>query len=283
MSAYKIYLGSVVYRFIESCYHDCVIRLVQQCARDGIDIEVGQVRGDALISRSRSLMASAFLRSDADVLLTIDSDIWFRPEDALGLCQKALDYDMIGACYVTRSAQPQPAMLLPPGEQVLFMAATSPVEVPFISTGFMAVSRKPFEALRDTLPHCHQNWRGEGDQDRSFWPFYMPYTIPWPGGDVNMYLSEDWAFCQRARDAGFKVWLDPSIRLGHNGDVLLTLEDLVRPARPEPGPIGVRRQPDGRMEAGRLVPATPASPGIILPNGHNISDLPRAMRRRSGR
>ena len=93
-----------------------------------------------------------------------------------------------------------------------------------------------------TLPVCHESW-GES----SFWPFYLPYVVPWDG-DGHILLSEDWAFCQRAKDAGFPIWLDPSIRLAHHGDYAFTLEDLLRSAKPGPQPLSLRRHADGTLE-----------------------------------
>lgn len=237
----KIYLGSIVYRTVEVPHYDSMMRLRDFCAKNGIELVEGIVRGDALVERSRSIAASCFLRSDCDVMLSIDSDIWFRPVDAIALCQRALEKQIIGALYMTRSLNTQPALMLPE-EPVVFAPNAEPVEVPFISTGFMAVTKAPLEALRQTLPLCHESW-GE----TSFWPFYLPYVVPWPG-DGHVLLSEDWAFCQRAKDEGFSVWLDPSIRLSHHGDYGYTLEDLVRPSKPSPAPLALTRHSDGSLD-----------------------------------
>jgi GT2 family glycosyltransferase len=35
--------------------------------------------------------------------------------------------------------------------------------------------------------------------------------------EAGMYWSEDWAFSRLARQAGFKIWADPSITLVHRG------------------------------------------------------------------
>ena len=219
-----------------------MMRLRDFCSKNGIELEEGIVRGDALVERSRSIAASSFLRSDCDVMLSIDSDIWFRPIDAIALCQKALEKQIIGALYMTRNLNTQPALMLP-NEPVTFAADSEPVEVPFISTGFMAVTKAPFEVLRDTMPLCHESWG-----PTSFWPFYLPYVVPWPG-DGHILLSEDWAFCQRAKDAGFGIWLDPSIRLAHHGDYGYTLEDLLRSSKPSPVPVTLHRDSEGNLSA----------------------------------
>ena len=211
----------------------------------GIAFQEGFVIGDALVSRARSIAASDFLRSDCDVLLTIDTDIWFRAVDAIKLARKAEEYGIIAALYLTRGLHTQPALMLG-DETVVFAADSEPVEVPFASTGFMAVHRRVVEALAPTLPLCHQGWEDRG-QDTSFRPFYMPYVIP-SEAEGNIYLSEDWAFCQRAKEQGVKVWLDPSIRLGHYANVMLTLEDLVRPPKPSASPLALTRHSDGSLE-----------------------------------
>lgn len=240
----KLFLGSTVWRTEETGHSQSVRSLVRELDRRGIEFSDGTSVGDAAVDRSRSIVASSFLRSDADVLLTIDSDIWFRASDAIALCEKAFDHDIIGALYMTRSLNTQPAMMLP-DHPVSFEPDAFPVEVPFVPAGFTAMHRRVFEGLKDTLPLCHIGWNDRG-VDTSFWPFYMPFTIPWEG-DGHIYLSEDWAFCQRARDEGFKVWLDPSIRLGHIGSYMYTLEDLLRKPRPEAQPIKLHRQTDGEL------------------------------------
>src|SRR3990167_1513860 len=241
----KLFLGSVLYRNVEVAYAESMALLQRELDRRGIEFTYGAASGDALVSRSRSIVASAFMRSNADVLLTIDSDIWFRAQDAIALCEKAMDRHMIGAMYMTRSLQTQPALMLP-DEEVTFAAGIDPVSVPFISTGFMAVKKDVFRSISLALPLCHQGWNDRG-QDTSFWPFYMPFTIPWEG-DGHMYLSEDWAFCQRARDLGYKVWLDPSIRLGHMGQVMFTMEDLIRAPKPDAQPLKLVRSADGQLQ-----------------------------------
>ncbi len=37
-------------------------------------------------------------------------------------------------------------------------------------------------------------------------------------------IGEDQWFCGTARDAGYKVWIDPTIRVGHIGEYTFTKE-----------------------------------------------------------
>ena len=243
----KLFLGSIVYRSIEVPHHVSMIKLHELCYKRGIEVTDGVVRGDALVERSRSIAASAFLRSDCDVMLSVDSDIRFSAEAALAMCEKALQKDVVGGMYVTRSIRPQPALMLKDELPTLFASNAPMVEVQYLSTGFIATTKKPFQALADKLPLCHKTWGKE-----SFWPFYVPYVVEWPD-DGHILLSEDWAFCQRVKDAGFKLWLDPSIRLAHHGDYDFMLEDIIRPARKDPTPLRITRHAEGRIETEVLV------------------------------
>jgi len=234
----RIYYGEICYNSVDAAHHDAVISFALECQRRGIIVDRGVVTSDALVSRSRSIAASCFLRSKADVLLTIDSDIWFRAVDAIKLCEEALEYDFIAGLYLTRGLKKQSAHLLPLDRPVIFQDGSEPIEVRYISTGFTAVSRKGLEKTLEhsQLPLCHKGMNHLGS-DTSFWPLYMPFVVPDEGPEEHLYLSEDWAFCERAKRAGFKMWLDPTIRLGHVGHTMYTLEDLLRTVKPEPQPL----------------------------------------------
>jgi hypothetical protein len=43
-------------------------------------------------------------------------------------------------------------------------------------------------------------------------------------------LSDDYAFCRRARDAGFRIWLAPWVRTTHSGPAIFqgSLPDLAQ-------------------------------------------------------
>ena len=49
---------------------------------------------------------------------------------------------------------------------------------------------------------------------------YNPMLVSHPNGKKE-YLSEDWAFCERARRLGYQIWGDLDIPLGHSGAVTI--------------------------------------------------------------
>jgi hypothetical protein len=46
-------------------------------------------------------------------------------------------------------------------------------------------------------------------------PYFLPMVIP--EGDEFLYLGEDYAFCERARRCGYRIFADTTIRLQHIG------------------------------------------------------------------
>ncbi len=175
-------------------------------------------RGDALISRVRSRSVSQWLQdTDEDVFLMIDDDIAFKREDAAKVVDLARRTRSI-ACgaYPVRDGGHLACRTLVPGEKVGFGDGMEPMEIRWAATGFMAAHRDVCEQIAATMPICQNS----GGQD--FWPLFMPAILTGEDG-VSVYLSEDYAFCERARELGFKVWLDPSVGLIHYGQTPYTV------------------------------------------------------------
>jgi hypothetical protein len=174
-----------------------------------------------LISRVRSRAVSQWLQTtDEDVFLMIDDDIAFKREDAAKVVDLARQKRGI-ACgaYSVRDGGHLACRTLVPGERIRFGDEAEPMEIRWAATGFMAAHRDVIEAIAATMPICQNN----GGQD--FWPLFMPAVITGED-DVSIYLSEDYAFCQRAKDLGFEVWMDPSVGLIHYGQFPYTVWNM---------------------------------------------------------
>src|SRR5690606_20314634 len=93
------------------------------------------------------------------------------------------------------------------------------------------------------LPVCNQRFGS------LLVPYFQPLVVPEPGGFWS--LSEDYAFCERARRVGFSVVADTRIRLWHVGAYRYGWEDAGSgkdrygdylfhpPEHPAPGGAGV--------------------------------------------
>lgn len=214
----KAYLSTCVWRDIDA---PTVMAVLSCLRRQDVEFTWGVSQGDSLISRSRSEQATKFLLTPAlgEVLLFVDSDIIFTDEDAVQLVTDCANgYSVIGGFYVTRNAQlPRPAVRLKVATPALNLGekGQKPVEIIYASTGFMAIHRKVLEDIAKDLPLCHT-----GDKSEMY-PFFVAGPYKHKEGSGTGYgwefLSEDWNASQLARDKGYKIWLQPSILLGHMG------------------------------------------------------------------
>ena len=179
--------------------------------------------GDALIDRARGKVATRFLeRPEYEVLMFIDDDILFDPLDAVLLAKDVYEggFDIVGGAYVKKQkTQTNLAIkLLDDNKALKFGKEGGIYECRMVSTGFMAISRRVIEEMvkREVVHKC------AGD----FYPFFMPEER-FMDGYWN-YLSEDWAFCERARDLGFKVHVDTRIMLKHAGRYEYDQDDMLK-------------------------------------------------------
>lgn len=228
----SVFIGSSIWRTVEPLHMRSLVPLL----RDNYYGYYPQV-GDALIERARGISATYFLRhTKGDVHLSLDSDIVeFTKESIDQMCEQAVEYGIVGACYITRSTMRTfPTSQLENGIKVLFANDPTPVPIQWAATGCLAVHRRVFEAMAETMPLLH-----EPDNERAFYPFYqtMIYDDPASG---KILLSEDYAFCQRAKDLGFQTYLNPAVRVGHMGQFMHRMEDLVQEIL-EPQPIAITR------------------------------------------
>jgi AmiR/NasT family two-component response regulator len=62
----------------------------------------------------------------------------------------------------------------------------------------------------------------------------------------GIFLSEDYAFCENARKVGVKAYIDTGIQLGHIGEYVYTLKDVVEHQQ--------KLKAEAEAEAKKLVP-----------------------------
>lgn len=192
---------------------------------------------DALIGRSRSIMCTEFLATDADVMVIIDDDIVFDPGDFWKIVEGAREtHGIYGGAYVTRSLEPHLSSRAYPGTTLDFHRTPHrrPAEMQYLATGFFAFHRDVMEAM--TTAEFEDAWGKhrtplvELGADRPFYPVFSPFVCREGGSPGRLhYLSEDWAFCNRARQLGIGVWVDQSIILAHMGLYPFTVGDLNSP------------------------------------------------------
>jgi hypothetical protein len=199
-------------------------------AMGDLDLRFVTLANEALISRGRNSIATKFLESDCEYLLSIDSDIEFPASAVERLV--AHDKDVIAAPYTIKGTPRLWTVRFIEGMMPPFLEGVLPVR--YVSGGFVLVKRRVFEALADDAPR----YFNKGQWHRNFYQPYVHEVIP---GEPE-YLPEDWAFCQRARDKGFEVFCDFDIELTHwgmNGYTMPTVDGRL-PSHPAVERLGDR-------------------------------------------
>jgi hypothetical protein len=191
------------------------VRFTVQARDWGIDWTLDTLVNESLIPRGRNaLVARAMANPLATHVMFVDSDIMFEPADVLALVQE--DVEVIGGGYPKKNL-PIDYVINP---SVDGFQDEGKIEVMRLGTGFLLIKRHVFSRIAEASPHL--KYVDDCGLDPSLNPYLYAYFDCGlvPGHDV--YMSEDWMFCNRWRDLGGKVYLSKRFALGHVGAFLFS-------------------------------------------------------------
>ena len=278
---HKLFIATPMYGGMATgMYTKSSIDLARVCTQLGIECHFHYIFNESLIQRARNYLADEFLRSDCTKLMFIDADIDFNPMDVLALA--ALDKDIIGAPYPKKCvawervaeatklglAEPNPTQLerfigdyvFNPVPGTTQIKIDEPTEVLETGTGFLMIDRKAFEkwqaAYPDKMYLPDHNRTEHFNGSRKIGLFFDCIVDP----KTQRYLSEDYYFCQTAREAGMSVWLCPWMQLKHVGTFIFggSLRDLAHLDAVKSGRVAPTALNPVEGVTASLGPATPA-------------------------
>lgn len=207
-------------------------RMAQDAVRHGVDLQMGSICGCSILPRARNLLVQDMLESDCDYLLFIDSDINFDPSDVFRLMVWAQDPQkgIIAGVPRVRSSEEVYIAKLEENNGELTLNGHGLVRAERVATAFMLIQRK---VLTD-MAGAHPEWKFYDIRTHRDMFALFNYEVT-PEG----FKGEDYLFCDRVRELGYEVWIDPSIQLGHMGvqeyegffgrDILFPMIASVRP------------------------------------------------------
>ena len=176
------------------------------CADEGIDVGYLVVEGEAAITRGRSNLAATFLREHHDTLAFIDADIHIEPADFLKLLR--LNKPIRGAAVCLKTPDHSESLnVYKDGDRIKRAdMPAEPFEVDLLGGAVMLIERDVIEKLSEFEELKYED------------------PINGPGAHIfselifeGALLSEDFAFCHRARGIGYGVWCDPIVICSHFG------------------------------------------------------------------
>ena len=178
---------------------------------------VWRVGGYAAIDQGRNQMATDALRAGFEETMWIDADIDFHPDAVDRL--RAHRLPIVCGIYPQKGKRALACHILPGTRQMVFGEGGGLVELLYGATGFMLVERRVYEQMQRKLglPVCNERFGA------AMVPFFQPLVQGYEDG--HWYLAEDYAFCQRARECGYRIMADTGVRLWHIGSYAFGWED----------------------------------------------------------
>lgn len=150
-----------------------------------------------------TVLTTFFLKSDADTLLMVDTDMIFKPDTLNRLRDDPAgwDYDVLSALSVTRRRPFYPIVLRLKADGTSYECVKDAIDgkiidVDSVGTGFTLIRRTVFDKIKTAT-----------DIDKWFFDFGQ-------GG-----LGEDTQFCQRAKAVGARIGVHTGISIGHRGPI----------------------------------------------------------------
>jgi hypothetical protein len=178
---------------------------------------VRRVPGYSAIDQGRNQMATDALRDGFEETMWIDSDVGFHPDAVDRL--RSYRLPIVCGIYPKKAKRELACHVMPGTQRIIFGQEGGLTEILYGGTGFLLVHRDAYAEIQRQLrlPSCNDRW------GRPMIPFFQPMVKPHLDG--HWYLAEDFAFCQRARQCGFKIMADTTIRLTHYGSYGYTWEE----------------------------------------------------------
>jgi hypothetical protein len=55
-------------------------------------------------------------------------------------------------------------------------------------------------------------------------PWFKIREVEWDDVDFSVNMGEDYSWCEGAKDAGFKIWVDPTVKVKHHKETIYVVE-----------------------------------------------------------
>ena len=210
-------------------FHRSVGALRSAIERDGHKLSSIHIGNESLIHRARNAIVWHFLQGAASHLLWVDGDTGFEVGDIARMVaankpiivapcpMKAINWERVATA--VRAGVPANELerytgyfnvVHKPGRQVI--RADQPFEIERGGTGLMLVQRQVFDAVaplaRTYLNKNHGSALPFGERVVHFHPSDV--------ADDDL-RSEDYGFCDLAKQAGFAIWAAPWCEIAHVG------------------------------------------------------------------
>jgi hypothetical protein len=197
--AIPAYSSTIYLSTFRSVLHDITVLL-----KRGDEVSIIDECGSAYIDDTRAYILSDFLKTTGTEMVSVDHDLVWEPGSLVKMVDAPVD--MCAAVYRKRCDKVQyPVRFLPEGGEL--WAENGLLEVAGVGFGLVKCSRSMLERMVE----AYKELKIDMPDGESICAVFEPIRVG------NLRLHEDFAFCERFRQIGGKVWVDPEILTAHIG------------------------------------------------------------------
>jgi hypothetical protein len=177
--------------------------------RINLPCQLGMIAGSSVVQWARDEVVDLFLKSDANRLFWIDSDMAWEPEQFMRMVALSTEYEVVCATYPAKIEQP--TFYVHRDQKVKLEANEHGLlDIWGVGLGFTVMQRKVLEELAGKAGKVYDEIA-----DREIAEVFRVGAVDENGRRCRR--GEDMALFHDIRQLGYKVWLDPEVDLGHIG------------------------------------------------------------------
>jgi hypothetical protein len=183
-----------------------LISAMSDLTAKGINVSVNCWQGDSLLPHARNVLLGYFMASDCTDLVFVDSDISWAPGELERLLAHEVDF-VAGAYRFKSDDEGYPIAWLEESDHPVTDKGLIPVAG--VPGGFFRMTRAGVERVVSKCDHLVY----ESHNAKGLKCWYL-FDIVFENGRA---WGEDYVFCKNIRALGETIYLDPSLRIGHQG------------------------------------------------------------------
>ena len=194
--AVRCYQSTVHVPFMNACLDSQLA-----FASKGIPFSVLARCGDCHHDDAMNALFKDFLEGPYTDFVSIDSDEAWKAQDLLRVC--SYDRDIVGAAIPKKQAKEEYAVQIA-GDEIC-SDRDGLVECHALGSGFIRFRRSVVQAMWDASEEYEEPITGK------------PLRMMWYRSGGRQRWGADFLFCLRAKELGFKVYVDPNVTIDHIG------------------------------------------------------------------
>lgn len=183
-----------------------IIQSVFELAAEQTLVTFHSWAGDSLLPHARNALLAKFLATDCSDLVCVDADISWGPGSLAKLLSHPVDF--VAGCYRYKRPEEGYPVNWIPKDELWADPETGLLEVLDVPFGFCRLTRACVERMSAEYQNRAYRHHSAPELDcRAL------FSLEFRNGQ---FLGEDYMFCERWRNIGGKVWVDPSLDLTHH-------------------------------------------------------------------